>query len=402
MKRQRILTSALVLGLLLALAMGISVRLSASRPSSTESHAQALAQEPEPPDAEAGAKVGAAEAVRPIIPLQGRLTDASGNPIDGTRVIAFTLYDQLTGGTVLCQDNAEVNVDNGLFNAYMHSCTSSDINGEQLWLGIQVEGDPEMTDRQPIFPVPYAWSLMPGAIISDTSSYVELNRVRYIGFIPFKYGLYAKSSALFGFNYGLYGEGGYVGVCGKSDSDYGVMGTSTSGTGIYGSSGSGVAISAGGSGVIQSTADTKVAVSPLKMVAYWGCDLELRPDGAYMEVRPNATGWQVVFVPVDLPSVLFGTVTRLKSARICYKCDQAVSYIRTTSVRYAADSGTWVSLLYDDTDQTSTGWECYSLTATTPHEIQGSPYVTLVLDFTGTGSGHDIRIGKITLTLAEE
>lgn len=121
-----------------------------------------------------------------------------------------------------------------------------------------------------------------------------------------------------------------------------------------------------------------------------------------MEVRPNATGWQLVFVPVDLPSVLFGTVTRLKSARICYECDQAVSYIRTTSVEYTADSGTGVSLLYDDTDQTSTDWECYSSTATTPHEIQGSPYVVLGLYFTGTGSGHDIRIGKITLTLAEE
>ena len=153
MKRQQILTSVLVLGLLLALAVGLS-----------------LAQGPEPPEREAGAEgeVGAAAAVSNIIPIQGRLTDASGNPINGTRTITFTLYDRSSGGVILCQDDDNVEIANGLFNANMNFCTSSDINGQKLYLGIQVEGDPEMTPRRSIYPVPYAWSLRPGAVISGT------------------------------------------------------------------------------------------------------------------------------------------------------------------------------------------------------------------------------------------
>jgi len=109
-----------------------------------------------------------AAAVSDEIPIQGRLTDANGNPISGTRTITFTLYDSSIGGTAVCQDVDAVRVVNGLFSARMGYCTVSDINGQQLYLGIQVEGDPEMLDRQAILPVPYAWSLRPGANISGT------------------------------------------------------------------------------------------------------------------------------------------------------------------------------------------------------------------------------------------
>ena len=42
-------------------------------------------------------------------------------------------------------------------------------NGQQLWLGVTVDGDPEATPRQPTLPVPYAMGLTPGAIISGTT-----------------------------------------------------------------------------------------------------------------------------------------------------------------------------------------------------------------------------------------
>jgi hypothetical protein len=127
------------------------------------------AQEPEP-RAERNGESGAEEAaaVDNVIPIQGRLTDASGNPIDGDRTIIFTLYDQSTGGTALCQDEDSVHVDNGLFTGFIDYCTSSDIDGKRLYLGIQVAGDEEMTPRREIYPVPYAFSLLPGAVISDT------------------------------------------------------------------------------------------------------------------------------------------------------------------------------------------------------------------------------------------
>jgi hypothetical protein len=41
------------------------------------------------------------------------------------------------------------------------------MNGQQLYLGIKVGTDDEMEDRQAIYPVPYAFSLKPGAVISS-------------------------------------------------------------------------------------------------------------------------------------------------------------------------------------------------------------------------------------------
>ena len=61
-----------------------------------------------------------------------------------------------------------MSVDDGLFKGEMDWCTSSDIDGRQLWLSVEVESDGEMGPWQGIYAVPYAWSLRPGAIISDT------------------------------------------------------------------------------------------------------------------------------------------------------------------------------------------------------------------------------------------
>ncbi|MFQ6100813.1 MAG: hypothetical protein ACE5OS_06210 [Anaerolineae bacterium] len=158
MKHKQILVGTLVLGLLLALAVGMS-----------------QAQGPEPPEDEVGVMgaVGAAAAVGSRIPIQGRLTDAGGNPLNGTYSMRFRLYDAATGGTALCEDTNSVEVENGLFYSEIWgNCGSDDMNGRQLYLGIKVGTDPEMTDRQAIYPVPYAFSLRPGAIISDTRDVV--------------------------------------------------------------------------------------------------------------------------------------------------------------------------------------------------------------------------------------
>ena len=157
MKRKQILVGILVLGSLLALAVGMG-----------------QAQGPEPPEGEigVGGEVGAAAAVANRIPIQGRLTDASGNPLDGTYTINFYLYDALTGGNLVCYDNIgnNVPVSNGLFTwEIFGNCGSDDITGQQLYLEIRVEGE-TLSPRQPIYSVPYAFSLKPGAIIGNTGS----------------------------------------------------------------------------------------------------------------------------------------------------------------------------------------------------------------------------------------
>jgi hypothetical protein len=149
-------TVVLVVLVMLALAVGLS-----------------QAQGPEPPEGRVGVEgeMGPAApetSMDDVVPIQGRLTDASGNPLNGTYNLTFSLYDVSSGGTALCEDTDSVNVANGLFTASMDFCTASDIDGRQLWLGVEVGTDSEMTPRQGVYAVPYAWGLRPGATISST------------------------------------------------------------------------------------------------------------------------------------------------------------------------------------------------------------------------------------------
>jgi hypothetical protein len=113
-----------------------------------------------------------AAVVNDVIQVQGRLTDASGNPINGNVTLTASIYDVSAGGIARCTDSDPVSVSNGLFTMAMDFCSASDFNGDALWLGIAVGGDPEMTPRQEIFAVPYAWGLRPGAIVKGADSYV--------------------------------------------------------------------------------------------------------------------------------------------------------------------------------------------------------------------------------------
>jgi hypothetical protein len=153
MNNQRLLFGVLIVGLLLILAVGIT---QAQEPVQDE---DILVEEAE-------------AAVSSIIPIQGILTDSSGNPLNGTYNITANIYDSFIGGTLRCTDTDPIDVVDGLFNMGVDFCTSTDINGDSLYLGIQVEGDPEMTPRRAILPVPYAFTVRPGAIIKGADSYV--------------------------------------------------------------------------------------------------------------------------------------------------------------------------------------------------------------------------------------
>jgi hypothetical protein len=133
--------------------------------------ADALGQEPLPPDQEGTGPASPDGLVSRSIPIQGRLTDAGGAPINGTKNITFTLYTASVGGTALCEDSDPVSVVNGLFATSMQYCTAANINGQGLWLGLWIRGEAaEMTPRQPIYPVPYAFSLVPGAEIGGVGA----------------------------------------------------------------------------------------------------------------------------------------------------------------------------------------------------------------------------------------
>ncbi|MCP4538240.1 MAG: hypothetical protein GY832_13960 [Chloroflexi bacterium] len=178
----------------------------------------------------------APSAVYSIIPVQGRLTDDNGNPINGSRVMTFSLYPA-SSDTPVCQDDNNVDLDNGLFSANMDNCSSSDIDGKQLYMGIQVEGDAEMSSRQPIYPVPYAYTLRPAAIISGSTSVAILHvenwhtsgrgiRAYAMSEIGTNYAIVGGAKSPGGYGGYFYNSGSGIGLLGKTDvvTNFGIAG----------------------------------------------------------------------------------------------------------------------------------------------------------------------------------
>ena len=86
---------------------------------------------------------------RPVVlPLQGQLTDAGGVPIDGVVGVTFRLYGDPTPNLTMHTEHLDVDLVTGAFTVYLGSgelLDSSLFNLDQdIWLGIQVDGDIEM------------------------------------------------------------------------------------------------------------------------------------------------------------------------------------------------------------------------------------------------------------------
>ena len=62
-----------------------------------------------------------------LIPFQGRVTDAAGQPLEGVFRVTFTIYDEATGGTALYAESHEnVSVIGGQINVLLGSLASLD------------------------------------------------------------------------------------------------------------------------------------------------------------------------------------------------------------------------------------------------------------------------------------
>jgi len=201
----------------------------------------------------------ATNAATTAIPVQGQLTDSAGQPINGNKRITFALYKEASGGQALCEAaQANVPVSSGFFNTTFElSETVCNglyptlvLNSLQLYLGIKVEANAEMTPRQKLLPVPYAFSVMAGANIDGTMdgsySLFVVNHGREVTISNTKkipQAIFGWSSPTSGEAYGLYGfsssnvgQGvrGYAGS--SSGTTYGIYGrsVSTNGRGVYG------------------------------------------------------------------------------------------------------------------------------------------------------------------------
>ena len=355
----------------------------------------ARAQAPQPPGRQ---DVQAPEATSNYIPVQGRLTDDAGVALDGEYAITFRLYDVAIGGTALCESVlSSVTVTNGLFSTYMNASGCADvIDGRQLYLGIEVGSDGEMTPRAYIDNVPYAWSLRPGAQIEASLD------------DPL---LYAINS---GAGEGIWGTSvNSEGLHGASGTSAGVGGYSLLGQGLYGESLNGAAIGAGGTGIITSTAQTELWISGNGLRPHnWDDTTEIDMDtigGAFIRAG-SVVGIKYVMLPVTLPGTLYGQNVTISAIDIYFVGETVFDGI--TDIRLRLQEGVcptcYVDILHDDVDHScEIGVDpdgCvlhYDLTANNVlGPDSGVLHIGLGLNFGGTSSY--VEIGGVKLTLEHD
>jgi hypothetical protein len=106
-----------------------------------------------------------AHAVPEVLQYQGRLTDAAGEPLNDPVRVTFSLYVEDDGGTALwTQTHDDLPLDNGRFSVllggddapFTPALEAALEEGAELFLGIKIGDDPEMTPRQRIASVVYA------------------------------------------------------------------------------------------------------------------------------------------------------------------------------------------------------------------------------------------------------
>lgn len=104
------------------------------------------------------ATAGVASATIPsTIALQGQLTDATGQPLDGSFAVTFRLYNVVTGGTSLWNETQTVTVEDGLFSTSLGSVNPLTVSFDvPYWLELEVDGE-LLSPRQPLASGPYSF-----------------------------------------------------------------------------------------------------------------------------------------------------------------------------------------------------------------------------------------------------
>jgi hypothetical protein len=398
------MVSALAVMSLLALTVGLSLAQGADQP-----------QGP----------AGTTTVVPGAIPVQGRLTDASGNPLNGTHTLTFRLYDVDTGGIALCTDTNSVTVENGLFNSWIDYCYNGVLWGQKVWFSVQMQGDPEMTPRQVIYPVPYALGLVPGVVISAShASPFSVKTTAASGTA-----LEGLASSSTGTNYGVYGASnspdGYAGYFYNNGSGVGVSSISVGGTAISAgslggpvirtSSATGTALALEGTGRLTSTAKSYVWISGNGVRPYGHSDttiIDLDSVGGAKISSGTTVSNKYVMLPMTVPGELYGQEVRVTGLDVDWVGStefdgiSAVLLRRQTGVCETASC--YASILHNTTDQVctvsahSTGCRLHFdlTTNNTLSASSGVVYLTFELGFGGDTGW--VKIGGVRLTLEHD
>jgi hypothetical protein len=309
---------------------------------------------------------------------QGYLTDGSGKPLNGTYDLEFQLFDDILAGSMEWgpETHIDVPVTNGIFQVVLGTFVTLYPNDfdEALFLAVAVDGT-DVTPRQPLHSVPYAFGLVPGAEVQGdpNASFYALS-VDNTGLDANDYGLYAK-----GEKWGIYAED--VGTA----SDVGIFSPDF--------------VQAKG---YKSTADTYLWVPGNAGVLYptTGCTLYTNWH-ASARLQCSTSGYEEVNIPITVPGPPYGQDVFVESITVYYDLDNPASYITRTDLRKQTPAGQSVTVLSSLTDRTSTSPTSYSISATDNYTLTTSAgMLNLYIGITHDGSTlHDVTIVGVRIRL---
>ncbi|RJR27215.1 MAG: hypothetical protein C4574_06490 [Candidatus Latescibacterota bacterium] len=106
---------------------------------------------------------------------QGVLTNADGTGVpDGDYSLGFCIYDVSSGGIPLWKEVKVVPVVKATFNAILGTVLPLDLPFDRpYWLGIQVQGEPELSPRTLLTASPYAMNVAAGAAVKSLNGLTD-------------------------------------------------------------------------------------------------------------------------------------------------------------------------------------------------------------------------------------
>lgn len=337
----------------------------------------ARAQDPIGDPAPQGAEIEAALVTS--IPVQGYLTDASGAPLSGSHQVTLALYSLESGGSPLCQQTNAVTVDRGLFATVLTGCADTVFNGQQLYLGVKVGADAEMTGRQPVYAVPYARSVRPGAIINQTNTALRALTVQSAGSGPAGTALWVENTnATSG-----------IGLWASASGIDATIIASNTGTGAlykgFGSDGGEDEFRVNNNGSIETKADSYIFVPGSAFIKNSNADTtrwDIASNGGAILYRGAAAGTKSVIYPLTLPTQLYGRAVKVESVTVYYKVlNSSNGYITMVYLTKSTDADSLVDLVADATDRTSTTATSFTLVPTANNVLGPNEGLVLELHF---------------------
>jgi hypothetical protein len=342
-------------------------------------------------EAEAQGDVGIAAGISPTMSYQGRLVE-NDSPAEGARNMIFRFWTASVGGTKEWEEGPKsVDVTNGLFHVTLGDTAPMDVDDfdKALWLEVEVEGT--TLPRQRLLGVPYAYSLVPGA---DVSGNIGAGwSVLYVHNAGEGHAILARSTngeGVFGdstSDHGVYAESNGSGLDGaalkaenknttngiaiwaKNESADTTLALSNDGAGNllkgFGGDGGEDEFRIGNDGTFETKADSYLFIPGIEFIknrdtdtTRWDC----QSNGSVKVWRGAVGGSKYIYIPITLPSVLYGRAVKVEKITVYYKCEDGTqNYITETRLYKQTDADSSVTLISDTTNRTNNAADDYSL-----------------------------------------